>query len=206
MDDIDYEKAYKEALDRARLLKDHPEKVVTENHESIHASEFIFPELKEKEDELTWLINYITEEAYCLSIDIRDDVDRETLKNLQRSLIWLKKQAEVKPVEWSEEDEEIVEALDDYTKNLDIFFSKIKVGDKDILSVEFREKVQHWLKSLKDRVQSRSKQEWTEEDDNGLGDALWAVKQARTIAKNENEMGGLWYAERWLNTIKERVG
>lgn len=54
---------------------------------------------------------------------------------------------------WSEEDEEIVEALDDYTKNLDIFFSKIKVGDKDILSVEFREKVQHWLKTLKCRVQ-----------------------------------------------------
>ena len=50
---------------------------------------------------------------------------------------------------WSEEDEEIIEALNDYVKNLDIFFSEIKIGDKDILSKEFREKVQLWLKSLK---------------------------------------------------------
>ena len=56
------------------------------------AIEAIFPELKEEEDELTWLINYISEEAYCLSIDIRNDVDRDILKKLQRSLVWLKKQ------------------------------------------------------------------------------------------------------------------
>ena len=51
MDNIDYEKAYKEALNRAKLLKDHPEKVVTKNHTSIHASDYIFPELRESEDE-----------------------------------------------------------------------------------------------------------------------------------------------------------
>lgn len=49
---------------------------------------------------------------------------------------------------WSEEDEEIVEALNDYVKNLDILFSEIKIGDRDISSKEFREKVQSWLKSL----------------------------------------------------------
>ena len=47
---------------------------------------------------------------------------------------------------------------------------------------------------------------WSEEDENGLGDALWAIKQARTIAKDENEMGGLWYAEKWLKSLKERIG
>lgn len=51
MDNIDYEKAYKEALNRAKLLKEHPEKVVTKNHTSIHASDYIFPELRESEDE-----------------------------------------------------------------------------------------------------------------------------------------------------------
>ena len=63
-----------------------------------------------------------------------------------------------------------------------------------------KEKMLAWLEK-----QGEQKQEWSEEDENGLGDALWAIKQARTIAKDENDMGTLWYAERWLNTIKERV-
>ena len=51
-----------------------------------------FPELKENENELTWLTKYIKEEAYSLSMDIRDDEDRIKLKNLQKSLAWLEKQ------------------------------------------------------------------------------------------------------------------
>lgn len=46
---------------------------------------------------------------------------------------------------------------------------------------------------------------WSKEDEIGLGDALWAIKQARTIAKDENEMGNLWYAEKWLKLLKERM-
>ena len=62
-----------------------------------------------------------------------------------------------------------------------------------------------WLKSLKDRVQPQPKQEWSEEDEKGLGNALWAIQQARTIAKDENDMGNLWYAERFLKSLKDRV-
>ena len=48
---MDYEIAYKEALNRAKLLKDNPEKVVIEKYKgSIHMSEYIFPELRESED------------------------------------------------------------------------------------------------------------------------------------------------------------
>jgi len=48
---MDYEKAYKEALNRAKLFKDNPEKVVIEKYKgSIHMSEYIFPELRESED------------------------------------------------------------------------------------------------------------------------------------------------------------
>lgn len=46
---------------------------------------------------------------------------------------------------------------------------------------------------------------WSEEDEIGLGDTLWAIKQARTIAKDENDMGNLWYAENWLKSIKSRI-
>lgn len=78
---------------------------------------------------------------------------------------WLEKNLEyMKPnkQEWSEEDKEIIEALNDYVKNLDILFSEIKIGDKDILSKEFREKVQHFLKSLKDRLQPQK--QWKPSD------------------------------------------
>lgn len=52
--------------------------------------------------------------------------------------------------------------------------------------------------------QGEQKPAWSEEDENGLGDALWAIQQARTIAKDENDMGNLWYAERWLKSLKDR--
>lgn len=52
----------------------------------------LFPELKESEDELTWLTRYIEEEVFSLSMDIRDNEDRIKLKNLKKSLNWLEKQ------------------------------------------------------------------------------------------------------------------
>lgn len=60
------------------------------------ALETVFPELKEDEDELEWLKQFIQEEAYILSMDIRDDEDSFRLKKLQKSLEWLKKQGEKK--------------------------------------------------------------------------------------------------------------
>ena len=88
---MDYEKAYKEALERARQFSEHP---LCEDSGNI--VEYIFPELAESEDVLTWLTKYIEEEAYSLSMDIRDEEDRVKLKNLQRSLTWLEKQSEQK--------------------------------------------------------------------------------------------------------------
>lgn len=67
------------------------------------------------------------------------------------------------------------------------------------------ENVIDWLKSLKERIQPQPKQEWSEEDEIGLGDALWCCKQARTIAKDENDMGNIWYAEKWLKSLKKRI-
>lgn len=50
------------------------------------------PEDKESDDELTWLKTFIEEEAYYLSMDIRDETDRERLIKLQKALAWLEKQ------------------------------------------------------------------------------------------------------------------
>lgn len=99
---MDYKNKYNEALERARELS----KTITGAN-----YEYIFPELKEEEDELIWLKNYISEEAYYLSMDIRDNEDRLKLQKLQKSLAWLEKQGEQKPVEWSEYDEHKVKDI-----------------------------------------------------------------------------------------------
>ena len=45
----------------------------------------------------------------------------------------------------------------------------------------------------------------SEEDKTALGDALWCCKQAASIAKNENDMGNIWYAEKWLKSLEGRI-
>lgn len=68
--------------------------MIADGHISQDVAEKYFPELKESEDVLTWLKNYISEEAKCLSMDIRDNDDRITLKKLRDSLVWLEKHSE----------------------------------------------------------------------------------------------------------------
>lgn len=85
---MDYEKKYLEALERAKnLYKD-----AIDMGENIRAKqcEIIFPELKESENELEWLTRFIQEEAYSLSMDIRDDEDRINSKNFKGHLRGLK--------------------------------------------------------------------------------------------------------------------
>ena len=81
-------KAYDEALERARAINNGKDVDV---EAGTTTCEYIFPELKESEDELTWLTKYIEEEAYSLSIDIRDNEDCIKLKKFQKALAWLEK-------------------------------------------------------------------------------------------------------------------
>lgn len=53
--------------------------------------------------------------------------------------------------------------------------------------------------------QGEQKPSWSEEDEISFLDALWCCKKAASIAKDENEMGTVWYAERWLKSLKERA-
>lgn len=88
---MDYKEKYEQALERAQ------KELQTCGSTDCDAAKQIFrlfPELKEDEDELEWLKQFIQEEAYILSMDIRDDEDSFRLKKLQRSLEWLEKQGE----------------------------------------------------------------------------------------------------------------
>lgn len=89
-------KRYDEALRKAKDVYTY----YCDDREQLRKIESIFPELqsKESEDELTWLTNYIEEEAYYLSMDIRDNEDKIKLQKLQKSLAWLKKQGEQEPI------------------------------------------------------------------------------------------------------------
>ena len=51
---------------------------------------------------------------------------------------------------------------------------------------------------FKEGVESVKPVEWSEEDENGLCDLMWCISQARKSAKDENDMGNIWSAERWL--------
>ncbi len=80
---MDYEKAYKEALKRAKLLKYNPKKVLFES-ENIPVSDYIFPELKESEDEKIRreIITYLS------------TVEDKELIPYESWIAWLEKQGE----------------------------------------------------------------------------------------------------------------
>ncbi len=88
---MDYKQKYDELIERLRKAK-YDDNVCDERFCCV--IDEIAPELKENEDELTWLTKYIEEEAYSLSMDIRDNEDRVKLENLKRSLAWLEKQGQ----------------------------------------------------------------------------------------------------------------
>ena len=96
-----YKKKYDKALKRARKNYDAAQDLCSGSQIGVECFKNtltnIFPELKESEDELTWLTKYIEEEAYSLSMDIRDNEDRIKLEKLQRSLAWLEKMGEKLP-------------------------------------------------------------------------------------------------------------
>lgn len=46
--------------------------------------------------------------------------------------------------------------------------------------------------------------EWTKEDEIGFADALWCINKAAKSAKDENEMGNCWTAEKWIKTLNPK--
>ena len=100
MENFDYEKAYKAVLQTAKQwIKDG-----CTNKEKI-CLEYVFPELRESEDERIrrWIIKEL-ESKY-----VKDDIVNS--KDANKALSWLEKQKEQKPA-WSEEDERNIYQLE----------------------------------------------------------------------------------------------
>ena len=92
--------------------------------------------------------------------------------------------------EWSKEDDEMLNWL------CRIIHSKKNQGE---LSLEEESLLGDWIDKWINHG-PQPKQEWSEEDETGLQDALWCISKAEELAKDENDMGNIWYADHWLKT------
>ena len=102
---------------------------------------------------------------------------------------------EQKPA-WSEED-------DEHLSNALFFVREYQIPTRDKKLLEAAKKAEEWLKSLKNRYIPQPKQEWSEEDDEMLEEALNQVKYA--FCEQE---GSFWEDEPvlvWLKSLKERI-
>lgn len=99
---MNYEQKYKEALERMKswVRGEHPEGF----SEAQKAAEFIFPELKESEDEKIRKV---------LLNDFKNNCSEYYCEGINRDMIiaWLEKQGEKKPYEWHCEDEQNINAV-----------------------------------------------------------------------------------------------
>ena len=128
---MDYEKKYKEALERAKQFSEKP---YLEDSKGI--VDYIFPELKESEDKKILRSLKAVVKEY--------DMWPERGLSMNDVLTWLEKQGEQKPAEWSEEDENLLKlSLENLTELKDRFGEEYgKVGDCIV-----------WHESIKDRIQ-----------------------------------------------------
>ena len=96
----------------------------------------IFPELKESEKSKKWILEYL--------YDGLRKSDEQFKDQFKAAIAWFEEQGEQKPVEWSEEDENLLKlSLENLTELKDRFGEDYgRVGD--CIS---------WFKSLKERVQ-----------------------------------------------------
>ena len=213
-------KRYDEAIERANELNYVSDKDSLQRKTVDH----IFPELKESEDEriskaLIYFIKQseikgtirtylgVTEKEMLAWLEKQDKKDEEILilkdqiESLHAARIALKEvhkielenQGEQKPAEWRITDEDMFRTAVWHIKN------SISKGKPDTIT---KSDILDWFITFKDRVQP--KQEWSEKDETALGDALWCCKLAASFAKDENDMGNVWYAETWLKSLKER--
>lgn len=201
----DYEKKYKELLEKAKDF----------NFQGYIDEECLydmFPELRESEDEkIRKTIVSVLEQ------NIRAGFDHSNGFKFTEMIAWLEKQKDINSKEYVFRPY----AGCDINTAAIIAVEKQKLGNKIVLAfngayIPVEEKTADdivneyysWLEKqeLTQSVTKISDKVWSEEDEIGFADTLWAIQQARTIAKDENDMGNLWYAEDWLKSLKQRLG
>ena len=158
---------------------------------------FIFPELAESDDER---VVRIIKQRMCDSPKPISSEDRRFVES------WLlEKQKEQKPAEYvfrpvvgTSIEEAAQQAIERFHN-----------GDRLVLAfngwyikIDTLTTVEEVVKSY-DIFCGKSKSiEWSEEDEDYISDVMWCIEQARKYAKNENDMGTTWCAERWIRSLR----
>lgn len=195
-------KRYDEAIEMAKkvLLDCTPEEQ--------NVVEYIYPELKESEDEriVKELLTFFRESIHGGHI--------LTNKEYDSWIAWLEKQGEQilansaktckdgqKPA-WSKKDEEY---FDDIARTLRSF---VITGGSE--AKRYTEEEINWLESLKDRVQP--KQEWGEEDETRLTNTIIMLKEGASLHFNKKDitkavdwLKSLRPQNRWAGVTKEQI-
>ena len=176
---MDYEKAYKEALERARRKRDFF-KSTFPKYDYDKEIEDIFPELSESEDEKTRKEMIETFKGAYEGNGVPIPFNRFPIW-----IAWLEKQ---KPVEWSEKDsnnlKETIYFIKEFQKS-----NRCK-NENDMQNSVTCEK---WLESI--TPQPKAKEEWSDEDEkimlNIVSDGV------RKVGLDESQI-------KWLKSLKEK--
>ncbi len=203
---MDYEKAYKQALERARKL--YNEAMANDYVSDMEDYEQIFPELKESKDEkVRKAILKLVKQSVLLN------------SMVQKSMIsWLERQGERKPTEWSEHQHKLLNYAISMTDDTEVkcFLESLRNtgsntgwSEEDEMMLECvlgkisdlgtGEMCKDWLKSIKDRVQPQSKQDWSEED-SAMMNLL--IEELNSIAKHNGCLKQYEPEINWLKSLK----
>ena len=170
---MDYEKKYKDALERARYY--HCDGV---KQEIIDALEYVFPELKESEDEKI-------RKAIIEFFELQDENTTYSFVSRNDILAWLEKQIYTK--------KELQDMGFAFTTNGDIVTPKEQ--EKDLKAYLEHEK-EKWLEKQSEQKPA----EWSEEDE-------MAIALIKTAVLDETRLNieGKCIVRDWLKLLKDRV-
>ena len=191
---------YNEALERARKL--YKDAVTLQLEQDIKDYEYIFPELRESEDGRTRKI----------IIDFIKNIEEENESTLifggietSQMIAWLEKQAEQKPIKWSNEDSSMQLTL------------MRDIEQVSFISQEGKDERIVWLNSLDERFVPKGEKhtEWNAEDERLCSSCINHIEEELERIRNDKYghseiISDLKESCRericWLESLKRRMG
>ena len=192
-----YKKKYEQAIENLKKIK----AANKDNKELVDFIEYKYPELKESDDRIRKEII----EFLKIKLKLAEESEYIT-ENLERWIDWLEKQGQM-PTDKVEPKFKVGDIIRHKRQGCTCKITAINTATTEYEVSECTEcNGTHLPFDSQDAYELvEQNPAWSEEDEKGLGDTLWAIQQAMTIAKDDNDMGNLWYAENWLKSLKDRM-
>jgi hypothetical protein len=204
---MDYERKYKEALERAKEIIECSKNPGSKEVRMVLS---FFPELRENEDERIrkelldiaktlgkseW-IAWLEKQGEPPKHDVCDNCDQQGNCVSPCCVKLVEKNSEQKPAEWSNDYERYISYI---LTNCMHYAEEVGYVEEKNNSI-IHQQAKDWLKALKERVQSQPKQEWSKEDEE-ISKAI--IKRIK--GESEALSVSLSSAISWVGNIKDRV-